>query len=196
MVKKTANKVAPLPAAVAKKTTAKSAKAPVNPLIEKNPRTFAIGNAIQPKRDLSRFVKWPEYVRLQRQKAVLKMRLKVPPPINQFSKVLDKNTATALFKILDKYRPETKVQKKERINAIAAATAGGKKAEATKKPCLVKYGINHITALVEAKKAQLVVIANDVDPIEVHFVSLLSYYSCLPRGLDAKHLLHHIHTDG
>jgi large subunit ribosomal protein L7Ae len=32
---------------------------------------------------------------------------------------------------------------------------------------MVKSGINHITALVEAKKAQLVLIADDVDPIEV-----------------------------
>ncbi|KAG0019680.1 60S ribosomal protein L8B, partial [Podila clonocystis] len=42
----------------------------------------------------------------------------------------------------------------------------GEKAD-TKKPFVVKYGINHITALVEAKKASLVVIADDVDPIEV-----------------------------
>jgi len=31
----------------------------------------------------------------------------------------------------------------------------------------VKYGINHITSLVESKKAKLVVIAHDVDPIEI-----------------------------
>jgi len=31
----------------------------------------------------------------------------------------------------------------------------------------VKFGINHVTALVEQKKAQLVVIAHDVDPIEL-----------------------------
>merc|ERR1712007_173507 len=31
----------------------------------------------------------------------------------------------------------------------------------------IKYGINHVTQLVEAKKAQLVVIAHDVDPIEI-----------------------------
>lgn len=36
-----------------------------------------------------------------------------------------------------------------------------------KKPVVVKYGINHITSLVEAGKAQLVVIAHDVDPIEL-----------------------------
>lgn len=36
-----------------------------------------------------------------------------------------------------------------------------------KKPLVVKYGLNHITTLVEAGKAQLVVIAHDVDPIEL-----------------------------
>ena len=37
----------------------------------------------------------------------------------------------------------------------------------TKKPLFVKYGLNHIVALIEAKKAALVVIAHDVDPIEL-----------------------------
>ena len=63
-----------------------------NPLIEQRKRNYGIGQQIQPKRNLSRFVKWPEYVRLQRQKAILKQRLKVPPAINQFSNCLDKNT--------------------------------------------------------------------------------------------------------
>jgi len=36
-----------------------------------------------------------------------------------------------------------------------------------KKPLIVKYGINHITGLIEDKKAQLVVIAHDVEPIEL-----------------------------
>lgn len=31
----------------------------------------------------------------------------------------------------------------------------------------VKFGIHHVTQLVEAKKAQLVVIAHDVDPVEL-----------------------------
>jgi len=37
----------------------------------------------------------------------------------------------------------------------------------TKKPHLIKYGINHVTALVESNQAKLVVIAHDVDPIEI-----------------------------
>ena len=36
-----------------------------------------------------------------------------------------------------------------------------------KRPVVVKYGLNHITNLVEAGKAQLVCIAHDVDPIEL-----------------------------
>ena len=61
------------------------------------------GQDIQPVTDLTRFVKWPEYIRLQRQKVILAQRLKVPPAIAQFSHTLDKNTATQLFKLLNKY---------------------------------------------------------------------------------------------
>merc|ERR1712223_1424813 len=32
---------------------------------------------------------------------------------------------------------------------------------------VIKYGINHITKLIESKKAKLVCIAHDVDPIEI-----------------------------
>jgi large subunit ribosomal protein L7Ae len=47
--------------------------------------------------------------------------LKVPPAIAQFSHTLDKNTATQLFKLLNKYRPESKVEKKERLETLAKA---------------------------------------------------------------------------
>jgi large subunit ribosomal protein L7Ae len=35
------------------------------------------------------------------------------------------------------------------------------------KPYTVKYGLNHVVGLIEAKKATLVLIPNDVDPIEL-----------------------------
>lgn len=54
-------------------------------------------------------MKWPKYVQLQRQRRVLKMRLKVPPSLNQFTKTVDKNFAESMFKLLLKYRPEDKV---------------------------------------------------------------------------------------
>lgn len=62
-----------------------------NPLFEKKPKQFGIGGSLPFKKDLHRFVKWPKYVRLQRQKRVLNQRLKVPPALNQFTKTLDKN---------------------------------------------------------------------------------------------------------
>ncbi|RWW59639.1 hypothetical protein BHE74_00033416, partial [Ensete ventricosum] len=63
----------------------------VNPLFEKRPKQFGIGGALPPKRDLHRFVKWPKVVRIQRQKRILKQRLKVPPALHQFTRTLDKN---------------------------------------------------------------------------------------------------------
>jgi large subunit ribosomal protein L7Ae len=162
--KKSAKAPAPAPAAAVKKD--KASDKVVNPLFEKKPKQFGIGGAIPPKKNLHRFVKWPKYVRLQRQRRVLNQRLKVPPSLNQFTKTLDKNTATSLFKMLLKYRPEDKAAKKERLLNRAKAESEGKTVE-SKKPLVVKFGLNHITYLIEQGKAQLVVIAHDVDPIEL-----------------------------
>jgi large subunit ribosomal protein L7Ae len=96
--------------------------------------------------------------------------LQVPPAIAQFSHTLDKNTATQLFQLLNKYKPESKQEKKARLTSEAESRAKeGDKATTkdTKKPNYAKYGLNHVVALVEAKKAKLVVIADDVDPIEL-----------------------------
>ena len=60
-------------------------KAQQNPLFEKRSKNFGVGQDIQPKKDLTRFVRWPKYIKLQRQRAVLQQRLKVPPSINQFN---------------------------------------------------------------------------------------------------------------
>jgi large subunit ribosomal protein L7Ae len=83
---------------------------------------------------------------------------------------LDKNTATQLFQLLNKYKPESKQEKKARLLKEAEAkTAEGDKSTTkdSKKPLFAKYGLNHCVALIEAKKASLVVIADDVDPIEL-----------------------------
>jgi len=143
-------KVAPPPMPVASKAAAKK---PVNPLFEKRPKNFGIGQDIQPKRDLTRFV--------------LLQRLKVPPPINQFSMTLDRPTATQVIKLLDKYRPESKEAKKARLQAKAERKVDGKAAPPAKRPPVVRAGLNTVTSQVEQKKAQLVVIAHDVDPIEL-----------------------------
>lgn len=158
----------------------------VNPLFEKRPKQFGIGGALPPKKDLTRFIKWPQVVRIQRKRRILRQRLKVPPAINQFSKTLDKNLATNLFKMLLKYRPESKEVKKERLLKRAQAEAEGKTSE-LKKPIVVKYGLKHVTHLIEQNKAQLVVIAHDVDPIELvvwlpHLCRKMEIPYCIVKG--------------
>merc|ERR1712076_43044 len=161
--KKGKKKVAAAPL-VAKKAEAKKT---VNPLFEKRPKNYGIGQDIQPKRDLSRFVRWPKYIRLQRQKAILLQRLKMPPPINQIKQALDRQTATQLFRLMDKYRPESKKEKKSRLMQRAEERSKGKEDTPTKRPPTVRSGVNTVTTLIEQKKAQLVVIAHDVDPLEI-----------------------------
>jgi large subunit ribosomal protein L7Ae len=97
-------------------------------------------------------------------------RLKVPPTIAQFQTTLDKNQTAKVFKLLSKYSTETKADKKMRLKAAAEQ----KDQKAGAKPMLVKFGLNHVTTLVEQNKAKLVVIAHDVDPIEtvVHLPAL------------------------
>jgi len=165
------------------------------PIWDKKPRNFGIGADILPKRDLTRFVRWPKYVRLQRQKAILLKRLKVPGTINQFTRAVDRNTAAGLFQLLDKYRPESRQAKQARLLGAAKldvkATKGDAQASVQKKAAeisvrqkYVKYGLNNVTSLVESKKASLVIIAHDVDPLE-----LVLWLPTLCRKKDVPYLI-------
>mmetsp|Transcript_27779 Transcript_27779/g.42558 ORF Transcript_27779/g.42558 Transcript_27779/m.42558 type:complete len:259 (+) Transcript_27779:56-832(+) len=163
-----------------KSTPAKKA----DPLFPSRPRnTKTIGGAIRPVRDLSRFVRWPKYVRIQRQRAVLYQRLKVPPAVNQFTKTLSKNEAMTVFTLLNKYRPETAAAKKQRVKETAAAAASGGTAPA-RAVNQVKFGLKHVTSLVEEKKAQIIMIACDVDPIE-----LVLWLPALCRKMDVPFMI-------
>merc|ERR1712107_426157 len=90
----------------------------------------------------------------------------MPPAINQFNMTIDKNQAATLLRLLKKYTPETKEEKKNRLMEMAQQKKDGQEVK-TKKPQVIKYGLNHVTTLVENKAAKLVVIAHDVDPIEM-----------------------------
>ena len=118
--------------------------------------------------DKTATIKFPQYVRLQRQERILMKRLKVPPPVNHFSHTLDKAAALQLFKFLEKYRPESKAEKKQRVKAQAEKADKSLKvaSDAAGKKSLIQ-GVKNVTAAIETKKAQLVVIAHDVDPIEL-----------------------------
>jgi len=83
--------------------------------------------------------------------------------------------------LLAKYQPETRKEKSDRLKTEAEGQAGGKgAAKKTEKPMHLKFGLNHVTTLVEENKAKLVVIAHDVDPIElvVHLPAL-----CRKKGV-------------
>jgi large subunit ribosomal protein L7Ae len=68
-----------------------------------------------------------------------------------------------LYRILEKYSTETRNEKRDRLRAKAENKEDKK---SSPKPVCLKYGLNHVTYLVEQKRAKLVLIANDVDPIE------------------------------
>jgi large subunit ribosomal protein L7Ae len=179
--KKAAGGKKALPKAPLSESKRKAAKK--NPLFEKTPKNFRLGGDIQPKRDLSRFVRWPKYVRLQRMKRIMMMRLKVPPALNQFSMACDKNQASQVLKLAKKYQPETRQAKKERLLETATAKKAGQDTK-SKKPQTIKYGLNHVTTLIEEKQAKLVVIAHDVDPIE-----LVVWLPALCRKMDVPYCI-------
>jgi large subunit ribosomal protein L7Ae len=88
--------------------------------------------------------------------------------LNQFRQTLDKTTRNELFKLLKKYTPETRKQRALRLKAAAEAKAkDSKKAVVTKAPLSIVTGVQEVTKAIEKKQAKLVVIACDVDPIEL-----------------------------
>ena len=137
-----------------------------HPLAQPAPKNFRHGNDIRPRIVKSRFVKFPRYVQLQRQKRILMKRLKCPPALAQFFDPLDKDTFRKIFRILQKYSPETRKEKKERLKEEAKEKMKDGKKKEGKKPIYLKSGLNHVTYLREQKRAKLVLIAADVDPIE------------------------------
>ena len=106
-----------------KKRVVKKGDKKTHPLFQARPRNYRVGNNIQPKRNLTRFVRWPKYIAFQRQKRILLSRIKVPPIIAQFQKALDKNQANVLFKLLRKYTPEDKKARHARLLQEAKAKA-------------------------------------------------------------------------
>jgi large subunit ribosomal protein L7Ae len=181
--KKAASKAVAKPVAkkgaVSKKAAAKGGKGKVatpekrtgskfKALFTKTSKNRGIGQNVQRKgQDLTRYVKWPRYIRIARQKRILYQRLKVPPTVNQFSKPLDVAATNSLFKLLLKYRPEEPQAKRKRLLQVAAARSKGEVSETLKKPLSVVTGANQVVKAIEAKQAKLVVIAGDVDPIEL-----------------------------
>uniref|UniRef100_H0Y215 60S ribosomal protein L7a n=1 Tax=Otolemur garnettii TaxID=30611 RepID=H0Y215_OTOGA len=148
-----------------------------NKYFVKRPKKFCIGQDIQPKSNLTLFVKWPRYIQLQQQRAILYKGKNVPPAITQFTQVLDRQTTTQLFKLVHKYRPETKQEKQQRL----LAPAENKGDVPSKRTTCLPARVNTVTTLVENKKPQLVMTAHDVDPIKlVVFLPALCHKTGVP----------------
>lgn len=164
--KKPAAKAAVKPAAKAAAPYQKKAAAP-SPFVAR-PKNFGIGQDVPYARDLSRFMRWPTFVTMQRKKRVLQRRLKVPPALHQFNKVLDRSSRNELLKLVKKYAPETRKARRERLAKVAQEKKENpKKTVSTKAPISVVAGLQEVTRTIEKKTARLVVIANNVDPIEL-----------------------------
>eukprot|EP00996_Jenningsia_fusiforme_P001987 NODE_2836_length_1109_cov_1015.131132_g2600_i0.p1 GENE.NODE_2836_length_1109_cov_1015.131132_g2600_i0~~NODE_2836_length_1109_cov_1015.131132_g2600_i0.p1 ORF type:complete len:310 (-),score=80.94 NODE_2836_length_1109_cov_1015.131132_g2600_i0:111-1040(-) len=168
--------------AVKQPDTSKSAKKPkevkkvkappknrrFNALFQARPKNFGIGQDLPPKdTDLTRLVRWPHYIRRQRQKRVLQKRLRVPPAVHQFTLTVDRHTKKELFKFAAKYKPESKIQKKRRLMKIAQAKLLNKETKHVAKPIALAAGAQRVTRLIQQKRAKLVFIAHDVDPLEL-----------------------------
>jgi len=133
---------------------------------KKPSRKIGRGGVMPKTKALGRLIRWPKYVKLQRQQKVLLQRLKIPPSLNIFNAPIGRLRARAMLRLFRKYRPETRKEKKDRLRAKAKEQAEQKPLK-NEKPFLVKFGFNHVTELIEAGRAKLVLIAHDVDPIEL-----------------------------
>jgi len=134
---------------------------------EARPKNFSAGCDVLPRtHKLGRMMKWPKYIRVQRQEQILKHRLKVPPAIALFDRAADKSLAGEAFNLFKQYQPPTRTQRKQRLREMAKAKEEGKAVEYKHEP-RVKFGLNHVTNLVQRKRAQIVLIAHDVEPLEL-----------------------------
>ena len=111
------------------------------------------------KKDLVRFIKWPKYIRIQRQRRIFCQKLKIPPAVHQFSKTLDKNMTNQLFHLLSSYKlNETKKDGKSLKKSLEKNNP--------KNTILIRHGIDTVSKLIKNQKSLFVLIANDVNPID------------------------------
>lgn len=137
-------------------------------LFEARPKNFAIGQDLPPKkRDLTRYVKWPAYIKRQRQRQVLLKRLRVPPALNQFRHTVDRHNKKELFKFALKYKPESTLERRKRLKDEAEQKLKDPKASVQPTKNRLFCGAQRVFRLVEQKQAKLVIIAHDVDPVEI-----------------------------
>jgi large subunit ribosomal protein L7Ae len=134
-------------------------KGPQGPEYGKRSRISLSKKKFSFKKDLARFIKWPKYIKIQRQRRIFSQKLKIPPAVFQFSRTLDKNMTNQLFQLLSNYKP----------NDIRKDKNFSKKNLEKKRPkntISIKHGIDTVSKLIKNGKSLFVLIANDVNPID------------------------------
>lgn len=122
-------------------------------------RRIGSGGVLKKSNALGRLMRWPKYVKLQRQRKILLQRLKIPPALNIFNNACSKDFAAKLVKFGKNYSPESSKQKQNRLRATAKLQEQGQAIPSGKKN-VIKYGFNNVTNLIESGKAKLVIIAH------------------------------------
>jgi len=125
------------------------------------------GGVIPKSAALGRLMRWPKYVRLQRQRKILLQRLKIPPALNIFNRGCSKEFAHRIVRFCKNYSPESRKQKTLRLRAQAKLMAEGKALPKEDKRLTVKSGMAGVMRSIERGEAKLVIIASDVDPVEL-----------------------------
>jgi large subunit ribosomal protein L7Ae len=138
---------------------------PIKTNFQTDPKIFGIHRKGYQNRKLSRFIKWPKYIRIQKQRCILSKKLKIPTMISQFTKILNFNLTRKVFEILSKYKTKDKNHNETEKNIEQIEK--NRRENNNKKVFFLKHGINTVTNLVRKKKALFVLIANDVSPVEM-----------------------------
>ncbi|KAI5159847.1 large subunit ribosomal protein L7Ae [Nematocida ausubeli] len=92
---------------------------------------------------------------IAKKKTALESALKCPPAIHQFKQKISEDLKDKIEEVFKRYRPENPEEKAERVE------------QGKDKKVSIIFGIRQIVKSIEQKKAKLVLIANDVDPLVV-----------------------------
>nr|AAP78752.1 Ac1158 [Rattus norvegicus] len=131
---------------------------------EKRPKNFGIEQDIQPKRDLTRFVKWSCYIRLQRQRAILYKGSKYllsstssPRPWTGRQRLSCLSLPTSIGQRQSRRRSKGCWPVLRRKLLAKGTSQLRDHLSSTKRPPVLQAGVNTVTTSVENQKAQLVV---------------------------------------
>ena len=130
------------------------------------------------KKDLTRFVKWPAYMKIQRQRQLLYKKLKIPPVINSFIRLPDKKLTK---KVMDTFFPGGKFLEnlseasslgwidnpnpKVILKSIPKEVSDTSKFKICEK--YIQTGLRKVVNSIRKGKALFVIISYDVNPIEI-----------------------------